>query len=212
MEEFSTAFPSIKEALIHERDLYLTERIRTAPGKKIVAIVGAGHCPGIKANIDSKIATDKLEIVPKPGWSKVLTKWGVPLLLLGAVLYVFFTSGSEVGVRYLWIWSVVAAFYAALGCLVTVAHPVTAIITVVTAPFTMWVPIFKPGLVGAVVETYIRRPRVLDMETVLEDMGHLKGWYNNRVAHVFLIFLVNNIIKWPAVGTLGILGLSGAVG
>jgi pheromone shutdown protein TraB len=76
----------------------------------------------------------------------------------------------------------------------------------------MLVPIFKPGLVAAVFETYIRRPRVADMETVLEDMTGLRGWYTNRVAHVFLIFIVNNLIKWPAVGTLGLLGLSGVAG
>ena len=38
----------LKDILIDERDQYLAEKIRTAPGQKIVAVVGAGHVPGIK--------------------------------------------------------------------------------------------------------------------------------------------------------------------
>jgi len=212
LEEFSEVFPTVKRTLIHERDLYLANKIRNAPGKTVVAIIGAGHCPGIKAHIDDDIDVHALEVIPRLGFSRVVLKWGLPILLLGVVVYAVKTAGYDVAGRYLWLWSVVTAFYAALGCLITVTHPLTAVVTVLTAPFTMLVPIFKPGLVGAVVETYIRRPRVVDMETVLEDMTGVRGWYTNRVAHVFLIFMVNNLIKWPAVGTLGLLGLSGVAG
>jgi len=212
LEEFSEAFPTVKRTLIAERDLYLASRIRTAPGATIVAIIGAGHCPGIKSHIEDDINIKVLEEVPRPGFSRVAFKWGLPVLLIGLVVYAVSTAGYGLAGRYLWLWSVVTAFYAALGCLITLTHPVTALFTVLTAPFTMLVPIFKPGLVAAVFETYIRRPRVADMETVLEDMAVFRGWYTNRVAHVFLIFIVNNLTKWPAVGTLGLLGLSGMAG
>jgi len=45
LAEIGESLPEIREVLIDERDQYLTHKIRTAPGKSIVAVVGAGHVP-----------------------------------------------------------------------------------------------------------------------------------------------------------------------
>ena len=50
MQEFGKSFPEVKQVLIDERDQFLASKIKSAPGKKIVAVVGAGHMRGI-ANI-----------------------------------------------------------------------------------------------------------------------------------------------------------------
>lgn len=41
LNEFTEHFPELKQPLIDERDQYLAEKIRRAPGKKIVAVLGA---------------------------------------------------------------------------------------------------------------------------------------------------------------------------
>ena len=41
--EISKEFPVVKKVLVDERDQYLAQKIKTAPGKKIVAIIGAAH-------------------------------------------------------------------------------------------------------------------------------------------------------------------------
>ena len=51
MKEFSEALPEVRTALIDERDMYLASKIREADGKRIVAIIGAGHVPGIKLSM-----------------------------------------------------------------------------------------------------------------------------------------------------------------
>ncbi|MEE0876769.1 MAG: TraB domain-containing protein, partial [Fibrobacteraceae bacterium] len=48
MQEFGKTYPEIKQVLIHERDLFLASSIDSAEGKKIVAVVGAGHREGIR--------------------------------------------------------------------------------------------------------------------------------------------------------------------
>lgn len=53
-------FPLIKKVLIDERDIYLATKIKNAPGKKIVAVLGAGHVPGI-----IKAITEDKYLVPK---------------------------------------------------------------------------------------------------------------------------------------------------
>ena len=46
LEEFTQSFPRLKTPLIDERDQYLAQKIKEAPGNKIVAVLGAAHVPG----------------------------------------------------------------------------------------------------------------------------------------------------------------------
>src|SRR5699024_11536911 len=52
LQEFTNSFPKLKEPLIDERDQFLSQKIKSAPGKKIVAVLGAAHVPGIKKEIE----------------------------------------------------------------------------------------------------------------------------------------------------------------
>src|SRR5690606_5682665 len=47
LQEFTESFPKLKTPLTDERDQYLAQKIKDAPGKKIVAVLGAAHVPGI---------------------------------------------------------------------------------------------------------------------------------------------------------------------
>src|SRR5690625_3955159 len=54
LQEFTNSFPRLKEPLIDERDQYLAQKIKNAPGEKIVAVLGAAHVPGIKKEINKE--------------------------------------------------------------------------------------------------------------------------------------------------------------
>ncbi len=47
LNKFTEEFPELKRMLIDERDYVLAQNIKTAPGKKVVGVVGAAHLPGI---------------------------------------------------------------------------------------------------------------------------------------------------------------------
>ncbi len=51
LEELSKQYPKLKHTLVDERDAYLAHKIMLSPGKKTVAVVGAGHLQGIEAHI-----------------------------------------------------------------------------------------------------------------------------------------------------------------
>ncbi len=53
-------FPLIKEVLIDERDVFLANKIKNAPGDKVVAVLGAGHVPGV-----IRMITKEKYIIPK---------------------------------------------------------------------------------------------------------------------------------------------------
>ena len=64
LSELSKSFPELKETLIDERDRYLAQKIKDAPGKKIVAVVGAGHVPGLKEAINEEQDLSALNKIP----------------------------------------------------------------------------------------------------------------------------------------------------
>src|SRR5699024_5866870 len=45
LAEFTESFPRLKTPLIDERDQYLSQKIKKAPGQTIVAVLGAAHVP-----------------------------------------------------------------------------------------------------------------------------------------------------------------------
>ncbi|MCZ6701479.1 MAG: TraB domain-containing protein, partial [Ignavibacteria bacterium] len=58
MEELGKAMPVLKRVLIDERDTYLAEKMKRAEGKKIVAVVGAGHVKGIISHLNNDDEVD----------------------------------------------------------------------------------------------------------------------------------------------------------
>ena len=52
MQMLADQSPDMKRILIDERDQFMAEKIRQVPGKKIVAIVGAGHVKGLTLELE----------------------------------------------------------------------------------------------------------------------------------------------------------------
>ncbi len=49
------------------------------------------------------------------------------------------------------------------------------------------------GIIAAVVEAALRRPRVSDFERLNDDIATLRGLFRNRVTHALLIFFVSSL-------------------
>ena len=67
LKSLGEKLPALKSTLIDERDQFLARMIGEAEGQKIVAVVGAGHVPGIKANMGQDIDMDQLNRIPEKG-------------------------------------------------------------------------------------------------------------------------------------------------
>ncbi len=87
MSALAEALPSVKGALIDERDAYMAEKLRQSAGPRTVAVVGAGHLPGISGLADSTCDLEELERVPDPPvWPRVVA-WLVPILIVALFAY-----------------------------------------------------------------------------------------------------------------------------
>jgi len=192
MAEFAQHFPEIKRRLIDERDTYLAQKIRTAPGPIVVAVVGAGHIEGIKSQIQRDQPLEELmKLPPKSIWPKILG-WGIPLLIVLLIAYGF-TQGTDKGIQNIYIWTLVTGGFAAVGAALALAHPLTILSAFLAAPITTLHPLIAVGWVAGLVQAFFKRPRVSDLEDLPEAIGSLKGFWLNPVTRILLIMVLSNL-------------------
>lgn len=199
MDEIAKAFPTVKEVLIDERDQYLASHIWNIPGKKVVAILGAGHLPGVEkwlSDLDSKKVssdTEEIETIPKPSFASKIAEWIIPALIIGLIIAGFFKGGASASVNMLLKWVITNGSLAAIGSLLCLAHPLTIIVSFVAAPVASLNPFIGIGMIAGLVQAWLYKPKVEDMENLNKDACSFKGWYRNRLLKVLLIFILSSI-------------------
>ena len=193
MEAFTDSFPEVKKRLIDERDIYLSQKIRIAPGKKIVAVVGAGHVKGIKEHIINDIPLGPvMEIPPKSVIPQIL-KWAIPLSILVLLVVGFFKGGVEHSAQSIYIWILVNGILSAVGTAIAFGHPLTILSAFVGAPITSLNPMIAAGWVAGLVQAWIKKPTVHDFEDLPNAISSIKGFWLNPVSRILLVVVLANL-------------------
>ena len=200
LSEVGRSLPMLKTILIDERDRFLAAKIRQAPGRKIVAVVGAGHVPGIKRHWGEAIDLAALEQLPPPGKFGAIMKWLLPGSIVALFIAGFFYGGSGAGTDMVVLWSACTGMLAGLGAAAALAHPATVLSSVVVAPFTTLHPMIAAGWVSGMVEAFSRKPKVRDLESLPDDILTFKGFWRNKVTRILLVVAFTNI--GASIGTL----------
>ena len=193
LSEIGESLPELRHILIDERDKYLTEKIRSAPGKRIVAVVGAGHVPGIKRDWNEAIDLNALDELPPKGKFFSFLKWGIPALVVGLIVLGFFYAGASAGTHMIKWWVLANAVFAGLGAAIALAHPLTILSAIVASPITSLNPMIAAGWVAGLVETLIGKPKVKDFENLPADILSLKGFWKNKITRILLIVVFTNL-------------------
>jgi pheromone shutdown-related protein TraB len=204
LEEIGESFPAIRQVLIDERDQYLACKIRTAPGKRIVAVVGAGHVPGIKRYWEADVDLNALEQLPPPKWYQEVLKWAIPSLIVAMIFMGFFYGGIQGGSHMLKSWILLNSLLAGLGAIAALGHPLTVLSAMIGAPFATLHPLIAVGMIAALVEAKIKKPMVKDFQDLLEDTSSIRGFWKNKVTRILLVFffsslggMIGNLIAIP---------------
>ena len=193
LSDVGKSLPILKDILIDERDQYLAQKIRTAPGNKIVAVVGAGHVPGIKKCWNSDIDIEALEQIPPKGKTSGILKWIIPLAILVLIVLGFYHGGANAGTDMIWWWVMANGILAGLGAAIAMAHPLTILSSVLAAPLTSLNPLIAAGWVSGLVEAFSRKPKVKDFERLPEDILSIRGFWRNKVTRILLVVVFTNL-------------------
>ncbi|UTE79440.1 TraB/GumN family protein [Rossellomorea sp. KS-H15a] len=192
LNEFTQVFPKLKTPLIDERDQYLAQKIKEAPGKKIVAVLGAAHVPGITQEIHNEHNLDKLNERPaKSKWPKIIG-WTIPIMILAVIAYTFI-SNPDAGIQQGISWILWNGGFSALGVAIGMGHPLAILTAFVAAPITSLNPLLAAGWFAGFVQAYFRRPNVGDFDSLPEDVLSIKGFWRNKVTRVLLIVVLANL-------------------
>ena len=193
LADVGKSLPIVKAILIDERDRYLAHKIRHAPGEKIVAVVGAGHVPGIKKYWNSETDIAALEKLPPKSKLSAVLKWVIPLGIVALIITGFFIGGAKAGKDMVVWWLLANGVLAGFGALAALAHPFTVVSSIVAAPLTSLNPMVAAGWVSGLVEAFSRKPRVIDFENLQEDIHSLRGFWKNKVTRVLLVVVFTNL-------------------
>jgi len=195
MNEMGEALPAAKEVLIDERDIYMAEKIKAAPGKRIVAVVGAGHMEGIKRVIgqDNRSRVPEIDTIPPVSRIWKIVGWSIPAAILLSIAAIGFRQGAgEAGANALY-WVLANGIPSAIGAVLAFAHPATIFSAFAAAPITSLTPVIGAGYVCAFVQVMTQPPMVKEFESVGNDIGRLRGWWQNKLLRIFLVFILTGL-------------------
>lgn len=199
--EFAAQSPELYEALIDERDRFMAARLRQEnaanAGKRILVVIGAGHLEGLANYLENdsddpaRQVEHLAELPPAKQWPKL-----IPWLIAALVITGFaigFSRSPELGWRLVTIWVVINGGLAALGAALARGHPLTVLSAMLAAPLTSLNPAIAAGMVTGLVESWLRKPKVSDLERLRDDATTLKGWFKNPATRILLVFFFSNI-------------------
>jgi len=201
MTELGKVMPVLKSVLIDERDIYLAQKIKESKGNKVIAVVGAGHLNGIVAQLNNGKQEDlaKYEIIPPVSPLLKGIGYAIPVIIIGAILYIGITKGASAAGDNAIYWILANGIPSALGSALAYGHPLTVLVSFLAAPFTSLTPLIGAGYVAAFVQLMLVPPKVKEFQTVSEDVMKAKNWWKNRLLRILLVFLLSGI--GSAIGT-----------
>ncbi|MFA8343260.1 MAG: TraB/GumN family protein [Rhodothermaceae bacterium] len=192
MKELGEAMPVLKRVLIDERDKYLAQKIKDSDGKKIVAVVGAGHVEGLCETLigDEKVDLEEVEVIPPASPLVKIIGWGIPAIILGSLVWIGLQKGTEAAGDNALFWVLANGIPSAIGALIAMGHPLTVLATFIAAPITSLTPVIGAGYVAAFVQVYFKPPLVKEFQTVSDDVRVVSKWWTNKLLRILLVFIL----------------------
>lgn len=195
LAQISKEFPTVSRILVTERDQYMAQSIKEAPGENILAIIGAAHGPGIERTLLSgeTIDLEALKTIKPPSLLSKILKWTLPLLFMLLILVGF---GFNVdGLNKIKDWIIWLSLASGLGAALCLAHPITILVSILTAFIGAIHPILSVGWFAGISEAYFREPKVKDFETLSEDVKSIKKALKNNILRTLIVMLVTSLFS-----------------
>ncbi len=202
--EFASESKPLFQSLISERDAFMAARLReesarsaTTEPRRVLVVIGAGHLKGLCELLREQHddpATKVAELAatpPKARWPKWLAA-ALALLVFAAIAYAFHRNAA-LGTQALVSWVLFTGGFAALGAIAAGGHPLSILAAFIAAPIKPFRPGIPAGGISAMAEAWVRRPRVVDFDTLRDDIVHWSGWWKNRVARTLLNFFLVSV-------------------
>lgn len=195
MEIFKDEAPSVHEVLVHERDAYLAGKIMELPQDHVIAVVGAGHKPGIENYLDHPETLPNLreleKIDDKKGipWLKIFLAM-IPILFVVIFFLAFFNGINITGDIYQFV--VISMIMGFIGSILSGSKIQSAIVGGVVAPLTIIHPLLAAGWFSGLTEAKFRKVRQSDIKN-LANIESIKDLWHNNIFRILLVVIGTNL-------------------
>jgi len=192
--------PTAAEVLIDERDAYLAGSIlRTAASgnKTIVAVIGAGHKPGVLKYLQDPKSIPPLHTlmeIPKKRFSAgKAIGFGIVALAIAVFLLLLLSGTSpELLVMAFGWWFLINGTLSAAGTLLAGGHPYSIATAFLVAWLTSLNPMMAAGWFAGLVEAKQRNPTTEDIKA-LAGIETFREMFKNRFMRVLLVASFANV-------------------
>lgn len=192
MANMKETFPKIGDILLCERDQHLANKIKNAPGKKVVAVLGGAHVAGVKEEIFREQDMVEITTVPQAGKTAKVIGWAIPIAILALIGYGF-VQGFQTGMQQVTSWILWNGGLAALFTALMLGHPLSVLTAFVVAPISSLNPMLACGWFAGLMEAHVRKPKVEDVNNISNDIFSIKGILRNRFLRTLLIVIMANL-------------------
>jgi pheromone shutdown-related protein TraB len=199
-EELRGIAPTAAKVLIDERDAYIAGnlvRAASGGGKKIVAVVGAGHRSGIENYLKHPETIPPLGTlmdVPKKRFS-IMKLIGVGIVGIAVATFaLLILSGTPMELLLLafgW-WFIINGVLSAAGAIIARGHPYSVITAFMVAWLTSLNPMMAAGWFAGLVEAKQRNPTTDDFKKLIE-VETTGSMLENKLFRVILVAALANI-------------------
>ena len=195
MEMFKDEAPSVYEVLVHERDAYLAGSLLKLPQDRVLAVVGAGHRPGIERYLDNPETLPKLEdleeVEDKKGipWLKIFLAM-IPILFV-VIFFLAYINGINItGNIYEFIF--ISMLMGFIGSILSGSKIQSAIVGGAVAPLTIIHPLLAAGWFSGLTEARYRQVRQRDIKN-LGEIESFRDLWDNNIFRILLVVIGTNL-------------------
>ena len=195
MDMFKDEAPSVHEVLVHERDAYLAGSIMRLPQDHVIAVVGAGHKPGIENYLDHPETLPNLRdlevIDEKKGipWGKILLAL-IPILFV-VIFFLAYFSGINIAWN-IYDFIIISMIMGFVGSILSGSKIQSAIVGGVVAPLTIIHPLLAAGWFSGLCEAKFRKVRQSDIKNLAKIESFRDLWGNN-IFRILLVVIGTNL-------------------
>ena len=117
----------------------------------------------------------------------------IPLAIIALFVFGFLRGGAGLSLSMLRQYILWNGSLAALGAIIALGHPLALLTAFLAAPITTFTPFIGVGLFSGAVQAILKKHRVADAQTLIDDVGSLKGFYRNRITRALLVFFLSQL-------------------
>ncbi|MDB4955919.1 MAG: TraB family protein [Myxococcales bacterium] len=189
LTELGRAVPEIKAPLVDERDQYLASKMleEGAGKRKVVAVVGAAHVPGMTEQLGKPVDRAALDRVPPPSIVWRILKWTVPIAILGVIVWLWHRSDASTFAQTMLAWIIPTAIGAGAMALIAGGSLLSGLTAMLVSPVARIYPLVRTSIVVGLVEAWRRKPSVADCERLPEDVQSMRGFWKNPVTRILIV-------------------------